>query len=384
LAAAFGFKPGRKNLFAKVVTGSRQLMFHDQQQTDFFEVLKVAVRDSSEYSTLMRVFGLYPLAVIPVAIVTFRVNDEIAKWHQLPENERSIMGTLKAYVPANAVAFNAPEAREISLRSRQNPLEIPLPSATDQKRLQAFYAPLIIQDVAADYDQIGAVNWAGERPGVTIERPVAYTYFSHAYFKNKPILQINYVIWYSARNGPNSPRIERGNLDGLTIRVSLDGHGSPFMVDIMNNCGCYHFYIPRKEMVARILPSPLAIDAFVPVWLPSDYPRHRLAIRVMSGWHQVEQISSSEIPLDFKSYQFVPYDQLEMLPITGEDNESIFNSRGIAKHTERVESDIFIPMGVPQVGSMRQRGHHAVKFIGQAHFDDPYLFDDHFQFVEDK
>jgi hypothetical protein len=380
LADAFGFKPERKNLFAKAVTASGQLMLNDRQQPDFFEVLKVAVRDQSEYSTLMRVFGLYPLAAIPVAIVTLTVNDEFAEYHQLPENERSIMGTLKAYGPANAVTFNAPEAREILLRSRQNPLEIPLPSAADQKQLQAFFAPVIIQDVAAEYDKIGAVNWKGERPAVTPERPVIYTYFSHAYLKNEPILQINYVIWYPARSGPNSPRIERGNLDGLTIRVSLDGRGSPFMVDIMNNCGCYHFYIPRKEMVERILPSPLAIDAFVPVWLPGDYPLHRLAVRVMSGWHQVEQISSGEMPLDFESYQFVPYDQLEMLPKTNKDNESIFNSRGIAKHTERVESDIFIPMGVPQVGSMRQRGHHAIKFVGQAHFDDPHLFDDHFQF----
>jgi hypothetical protein len=37
-------------------------------------------------------------------------------------------------------------------------------------------------------------------------------------------------------------------------------------------------------------------------------------------------------------------------------------------------------MGVPQVGSMRQRGHHAIKFVGRAHFDDPHLFDEHFEF----
>jgi hypothetical protein len=37
-------------------------------------------------------------------------------------------------------------------------------------------------------------------------------------------------------------------------------------------------------------------------------------------------------------------------------------------------------MGVHQVGKMRQRGHHAIKFVGRAHFDDPYLFDKHFEF----
>jgi hypothetical protein len=29
---------------------------------------------------------------------------------------------------------------------------------------------------------------------------------------------------------------------------------------------------------------------------------------------------------------------------------------------------------------MRQRGHHAILFIGRAHFDEPDLFDRHFEF----
>ena len=45
-----------------------------------------------------------------------------------------------------------------------------------------------------------------------------------------------------------------------------------------------------------------------------------------------------------------------------------------------MESLIFFPMGVTDIGSMRQRGHHAILFIGRAHFDDPDLFDRHFEF----
>ncbi|MDX1707120.1 MAG: hypothetical protein R3274_00890 [Desulfobacterales bacterium] len=380
LAAAFGLQPGRKNLLAKVAASSHKLLAHDQRQSDFFEVLEVAVQDASEYSTLMRVFGLYPLAAIPVAIVTLRVNDEIAAWHQLPEDERPTLGALTTYGPAERVEFSAPEIRRMMKRSRQNPLGIPLPSADDQNKLLAMFAPLIVQDEIADYDQLGAVVWTVQQVSVDSDRPLVYFYFSHAYLKDTPVLQINYVIWYPQRGGPNSPLIERGNMDGLTIRVSLDEYGSPFMVDIMNNCGCYHFYAPRKEAVVRSLPSPMAIDAFVPTWLPDDYPRQRIAIRVISGWHQVGHIGSRSMPLEFKPYQLAPYDQLEMLPKSSNQHESIFNSRGIGKHTERIESDIFIPMGVPQVGRMRQRGHHAVKFVGKAHFDDPHLFDRHFEF----
>jgi hypothetical protein len=37
-------------------------------------------------------------------------------------------------------------------------------------------------------------------------------------------------------------------------------------------------------------------------------------------------------------------------------------------------------MGIPKVGYMRQRGHHAIKLAGRAHFTDPDLFDNNFIF----
>jgi hypothetical protein len=303
----------------------------------------------------------------------------MAEWHQLPEDQQPTLGTLTTYSPAAAMEFEEQDVRNIWERSRQNPLGIPLPSADDRQALLAIFAPVIIQDVAADYDQIGAVAWTDKQLSVRPDMPVAYTYFSHAYFQNEPVLQLNYVFWYSERSGPNSPRIERGNMDGLTVRVSLDELGRPFMVDIMNNCGCYHFYVPRKDRIERIRPVPLAIDAFVPTWLPDDYPQQRLVIHVISGWHQVEYVGTTSSRLDVRPYQLMSYNQLEMLPKSGTRHESIFNARGIGKYTERVESDIFISMGVPQVGRMRQRGHHAVKFVGRAHFDDPHLFNKHFE-----
>jgi hypothetical protein len=75
-----------------------------------------------------------------------------------------------------------------------------------------------------------------------------------------------------------------------------------------------------------------------------------------------------------------PYDQLEMLPRSENTYASIFNSRGIAKDSGRVEFLIFFPMGIPDVGSMRQRGHHAIKLVGRSDFEDPDLFDKNFEF----
>lgn len=380
LSAGFSELPDRKVLQEKIISYSNKLLAHDQLQPNFYEILQTAVQDSSEYSTVMQVFGLYPITVIPVAVVTEMRSDEMAAWHQLPPDELPTSGRLIAYAPARAMDYSQKEVQQILLRSRQNPLEIPLPNAADRQTLVAVFAPIINPDVAADYDKIGEVVWGQKQLEINTDTAAAYYYFSHAFFKGEPILQINYVIWFSARNGPNSPIIERGRIDGLTVRISLSPDGSPFMVDIMNNCGCYHFYVPRKELVQKILPVPMAIDAFVPTWLPDDFPRQRLVVRLKSGWHQVENIGTRNISTDDTVYNLMAYNELEKLARDGHANESMFTSTGIGKNSERIEPLIFFPMGIPNIGSMRQRGHHAVKFVGRAIFDDPYLFDEHFQF----
>ena len=64
----------------------------------------------------------------------------------------------------------------------------------------------------------------------------------------------------------------------------------------------------------------------------------------------------------------------------GRGGEGLFDSQGIAKGTERIGALHFFSMGIPRVGSMRQRGHHAVEFIGRVHFDDPDIFNRSFVF----
>jgi len=45
-----------------------------------------------------------------------------------------------------------------------------------------------------------------------------------------------------------------------------------------------------------------------------------------------------------------------------------------------IEPYIFFSMGIPKIGYMRQRGHHAIKMVGREHFTNPYLFDRNFTF----
>ncbi len=90
-------------------------------------------------------------------------------------------------------------------------------------------------------------------------------------------------------------------------------------------------------------------------------------------------IDDEMIPDRSLPYQLAVYEQLEMLPHDDHSFESIFNSDGIGKGSGRIEPLIFFPMGIADIGSMRQRGHHAVKLVGREHFDDPDLFDRNFE-----
>jgi hypothetical protein len=380
LARQLSEPTGRQMLQQRAAFYSEKLLTHDQRLPDFYKVLLRAVTDPSEYSTTMRVLGIYPLTSMPVTSMTRRVQDKFRKWHFAPVDQIETLGELTAYRPSQGTEYSDHIVRLILGRARQNPLRVPRPSTVDQQTLLTMFAPVIYQDVAADYDKIGEVMWQDNKVSINAARPTVYYYFSHARLKGVPVLQLNYVFWYSARNGRNSPWIERGPLDGITVRVSLDYDGYPFMVDIMNNCGCYHFFVPRKVMVKRILPAPMAIDAFVPTWLPDSFPQERLVVRINSGWHQVNHMEAGVIPAEFRPYELISYDRLEQLPRDEQTSESIFNSKGIVKNTGRIEPLIFFPMGIPDVGSMRQRGHHAIKLVGRSHFDDPDLFDNNFIF----
>jgi hypothetical protein len=380
LMRRLGEPPDRSILINRVAFYAEQLLAHDQRRPNFFPTLQAAVIAPSEYSTAMRVVGLYPLTSIPVTAVTRRVQEKFKQWHHAPADQAEIVGELTAYGPLQPQAYDESIARRIAVRSRQNALGVPQPSISDQQILLAMFAPVIYQDVAAAYDRIGQIVWHQGKVSIDPAQPTVYHYFSHSRLKGEPVLQLNYVFWYSARNGPLSPRIERGPLDGLTVRVSLDHDGQPFMVDVMNNCGCYHFYAPHSGKPAKIISIPGTIKAFVPRGLPASYPRQRLRLRIMSGWHQVDHLDADIPPQPYVPYQLVDYDRLEMLPRGDQGVESIFNTRGIAKNSPRMEALVFFPMGIADIGSMRQRGHHAVVFIGRAHFDDPDIFDKNFEF----
>ncbi|MGA3114406.1 MAG: hypothetical protein ABSF90_08230 [Syntrophobacteraceae bacterium] len=368
----------RQDFIAEAKSCSQELLRHESAMPGFYETLFSLLKVPDEYSSQRRGIGLFPIVSIPVDIVSERVKKKFQAWYNEPIDQLPLEGNLRFYSPCLQADLSQSKLAEVLRSASASPLGIPLLEETDKIKLAAFFAPVLIQDVAGLYDRIGRVYWNQGKPDVNPLKPTIYYYFSHALIHDHPILQINYVIWYSERTGHQSPKIERGHLDGLTLRVSLDSVGMPFMVDMMNNCGCYHFFSPQREAVLQIKSSPDGLEPFVPQWLPRVHPGERLGIRVNSGWHQVQRLLPVDSSENAIEYDLIPYRLLESLQERSGNRRSMFDAKGIAVSTERIEPLIFFSMGIPSIGSMRQRGHHAIELTGRDHFDDPLLFEKNF------
>jgi hypothetical protein len=374
-------QPDREGLFACVRSWSEGLLEHDMAQSDLYETLDPLIEVPDDYSFARRAIGLYPLVSIAVIIGTKTVRDEFQSWYTANLDKLPIDGKLVPFAPSRGAVLGEREIQRLIADSRKNPLGVPRLGKDGEERIAVSFAPVIFQDIAAPYDQFGRVVWEGDRLTVDVREPLVYYYLAHAFLKGEPILQINYVIWYLERAGKRSPWIERAHLDGMTLRVSLDSQGCPFMVDVMNNCGCYHFFSPREDRLDRVVSKSLGLDPFVPQWLPEIAPGERLGIRVNSGWHQVERMLAVDVPSDSIPYELMPYEVLESLSREGNRRESMFDPKGIAKGSRRRKEEVlFFSMGVPSVGSMRQRGNHPIALVGRAHFDDPHLLENNFIF----
>lgn len=370
----------RKMLLEKISFYSQQSLAYDQRQTGFYDAVKAVVNVEGEYSMAMRTFGLYPIAYIPVAYATEKQYKIFEEWHQKPLDELEIDGSITVFAPPQNGDTSMQDFFHLFSPDRKNALGLPDLSETEMKQLVFAYAPVINQDVTALYDFFGEVRWQNDHVTIDYRKHTLYYYITYSLLKGEPVIQLNYAFWYSGRWGEKTPGIERGPLDGVTVRITFDSGGRPVMLDIMNNCGCYYFSVPRKERVKQVIQSSNKLYPFVPTWLPDDFPQKRLNLRINSGWHQIQHVYTGDVPSNTLTYQLVPYDVLESLPQADGMTESVFSPKGIMKDSSRIEPYIFFSMGIPKVGYMRQRGHHAIKLIGRAHFTDTDLFDNSFVF----
>ncbi len=368
---------GRDEILTKLKHYSNKMLENDQKNPHFFDTLISLVETPDDYSTAMRVFGGYPFAYLPVAFFSDRLFEKMKKTFKIPVDKLKVHGKLQHYSNKNHF-FKNTEVKRIFAESPKDTLGLPLLSAKDKNTLLNSFAPDYEQDASGRYDRPGEVIWKDEELNVDTNKPSVYYYFSHMFYKDKPVIQLNYVIWYSKRDGPLAPWYEKGVLDGFNFRVTLDTKGTPVMVDIVHQCGCFHFFVPNKKVVKSIVSQSFQFDALVLSWLPEEFPKKRISLRVASGGHLIENINI-ENTSEKIYYKLVPYENLVSLPY-GKSRKSMFDTDGIGYGTERAEPYFFFPMGVPEIGAMRQRSHHPTKLIGKAHFDDPMFLNDSFEF----
>ncbi len=379
LARRFNLTADREALKAHLQESATRLFEFDRNRPGFFEAVQSAAGYPDEYITAYRIFGLYPLVALPVAYLTNRVRADFQTWFTMPIQDLPVTGELIAFAPGARAGRSRGELLK-PLKNQKNSLGMPMLSDGQVKELADHFAPVIFQDVSGPHDRPGQVVWKENRVDVDPTQPTVYYYPSYSRYRGETVFQMNYAAWYSDRKGPEAPWIEHGHFDGVTIRMTFLPDGAPYMVDIMNNCGCYHLFVPDRKFVKHPVSKPMALDPFVPQWLPPEFPDRRLAVRVNSGWHQIQRVSTTEPAIESTTYQLLPYRTLETLPHADGRTESIFNARGIGKNSERIEPLLLFSMGIPDVGSMRQRGRHAITLLGRAHFSDPDFIDQNFVF----
>ena len=337
-----------------------------------------AAQVPDDYSTTLRVLGLYSLTRIPFASGVRRFEEETRA------------GFAAAPQPAaNRVRYSPPAGRLLSrdvvkgllARGQFDPLGQPIVSEREFEALAATYAPSFDVAVSGDADRPGALRWRrGEAmPVVDAAEPAVYAYPAYARYGESVLLQIVYTLWFSERPASSSFDILAGRLDGLVWRVTLAPDGEPILHDSIHPCGCYHWFFPSPR--ARPRPAPNERDewAFAPQALPRLAEGERPVIAVASGTHFIERVGVASGPDSLVHYALRSYDELRSLARLDGSRRSVFDSEGFIAGSERGERFLYWPMGIASAGAMRQRGRHATAFVGRRHFDDADLLERRFE-----
>lgn len=369
----------RDDLIAALKKFSSLMLVLDRKNPDFYNTVFQRVVSEDDYSGFLRFMGAYPLAYGPILYFTRRAYDRMDKSHQQDPLQRHPSGDLVHYRCAVKRDFDTQTIGDLFSGTKKDTLGIYRFSQNELETLAAYYAPVYTQDTTGPNDMFGKVIWKQDRVTVNFRDPTVYYYFSHALLDQTPVFQVNYVIWYLSRDGPDVPWFEKGNLDGLTFRVTLDSTGMPMMTDIVHNCGCYHFFVPKRDLISGMKPFATQIGNTTPAWLPKRYPDEQLSIWVSSGWHQVQHIGIDHPASGSKPYVLIPYGVLESLG-KKDQRESIFDDKGIVKGSQRIEPYLLFSAGIPEIGAMRQRTRQPTRLIGREHFDNPKIFNNHFEF----
>ncbi|MCG8311621.1 MAG: hypothetical protein MI976_00255 [Pseudomonadales bacterium] len=353
------------------------------QSTNATSLANTDLTIPNSYSSLQKFFGIYPLmsSLAQSSIDEYRemMNKKLSEGALQQFNSELIY---KPAQPVPSTISYTQIAQWIGSAQAANSLNIPHIGKVELTRLFKTFAPVIQMDTRSKSDYIGELNYQDAAIQVNTLKPVLYTYPSYTRFYGQVLLQLNYVFWFPSRPAESKFDIYAGELDGLIWRITLNANGKPLIYDSIHPCGCYHkLYLPQGTSYKanpELEEQPLifAIDD------PQPSAPTQMRIKIESGTHYVvdvsyskHKVSTDDSSQSFSTYHLQPYDKLLMLS-NDEKTTSIFGRSGIIEQSNRIERWFLWPLGVPNAGAMRQRGLHAIAFVGERHFDDPFLFEE--------
>ena len=366
----------RAGLYRKVETCGDILKAADFQNIENQKRLRKSVSVPDDYILFRRFLGLYPLT-------RWFVSHGVSVWHddvrktfstEPPEQWKSIR-----YVPAQP--FLKSGSRPIGTPKKRDALGIPIYSPTELETLLRIWAPVWEIRFKGDYDRIGTPVWTENGIlKVDINRPLTYTLLSFTRFGKDILTQLNYIIWFPSRPKDGALDIYGGFLDGLNYRVTLDNNGKAILYETMHNCGCYYKAYPahRLQVLEKIdyAEPPLILQA------PDiDPSKNVMTVAMESRTHFVQHLYSSPRKSQTAKtiYPFADYNRLRSLPDSKDHRKSMFDQSSIVPESSRLERFILWMTGVYSPGAMRQWGRHAVAFVGERDFDDPFYMDNMFK-----
>ncbi len=368
-------RTGSTDLYERVLECGDVLKSVDFRSAQSLERLKRMAKAPDEYLSLRRAVGLYPLPLL-------FISEGVRKMHRRAIQSFSNAGPknpfLLSYLPA--IEPDRPCPRDLMAKARQDSLGIPIYPRAIEEKLFNLYAPVWEVETKANFDRIGAPEWtAGRHLRVNIRQPVTYKRLSYTRFEGRVLPQLNYIIWFPERPKKSVLDLVGGFMDGVNYRVTLGSDGRPVLYETVHNCGCYLKFYPTKRIHQRTPPecveSPLILQP--PALNPA---KERMVISMASGSHYVQYLYTMPLNAQVveKSYALLDYNDLRSLPVPDDGRRSMFDEYGMVPGTERLERFVLWPAGVPNPGAMRQWGRRAVAFVGERHFDDPYLIQELF------
>lgn len=332
----------------------------------------------SNYSNAQRFWGVYPLTKRLAASSIEKYRTEMTDRVTHGKRQRFQQSTFYRVDSASPLG----ESPEIAALLRQ-------------------HAPDLQVEKKSVADQLGAPVWRDEMSiELNTAAPHAYSYVTHIRYKQQVLMQLNYVFWFAARPKTSSFDLYGGDLDALVWRVTLNSQGKPVLYDSIHACGCYHLlFLPQgtaidirkiegEKPLSFMLPPPHVASStsnnYTTVRLKIDSGSHYLIDATLTNENANTSANDNTIAgamdhadnqsTEFDRYTLQPYQQLLMLP-TPVGHRSLFGEDGIIAQSSRLERFVLWPLGVPNAGAMRQAGTHAIAFIGERHFDDPWLLD---------